>query len=111
MRTRCRDKNGDSIWEGDVVSVEEYPDKYVGGSLSFEGVVTLEKGGARITYFDIGEEESFPLSFFPVAGREILTDEESRGYWRTALLGGEPPEELWKKEKYRVRKIADSSKI
>lgn len=102
MRTRCKDKNGDWIWAGDVVSVEEYPDKYVGGSLSFEGVVTIEKGIAMVTYYDIGEEESFRLSGFPQGGRYILTDEESHDYWRTAMLGEEPPEEWWKKEKYRV---------
>lgn len=101
MRTRCKDKNGDWIWAGDVVSVEEYPDKFVGGSLAFEGVVTIEKGSAMITYYDIGEEASFYLSAFPVRGREILTDAESHDYWRTAMLGGEPPEEWWKKEKYR----------
>ena len=103
MRTRCKDKNREWIWEGDVLSVEEYPGKYLGGSLSFEGVVTVEKDGkAYVTYHDIGEEESYKIERFPMKGRRILTDEESREYWRTACLGEEPPVFWWKKELYRV---------
>lgn len=101
MRTRCKDKNGEVIVCGDVVHVEQYPDKFVGGSLDFDGVVTKYKGKARITYFDIGEEEEFPLAMFPVNGREILSERERYEYWKTAMLGGEPPEILWKRELYK----------
>ena len=101
MRTRCKDKNGEVIVDGDVVHVEQYPGKYVSGSLDFEGVVTKYKGKARITYFDIGEEEDFPLSMFPVEGREILSEKERYEYWRTAMLGAEPPEILYKRELYK----------
>ena len=103
MKTRCKDKNREWIWEGDVISVEQYPDKFVGGSLSFEGVVSIGKDGkAYVTYYDIGEEESFLIDKFPMSGREILSEEESREYWRTACLGEEPPEVWWKRELYRV---------
>ena len=102
-KTRCKDRNGEIIYAGDVVHVEEYPDKWVGGSLDFEGVVTVEDGKAYITYYDIGEEESYPLSMFPIAGREILTEEERHDYWRTAMLGGEPPEDWWRREFYAGR--------
>ena len=50
MRTRCMDKNRTPIWEGDILHVEEYPDKYVGCSLDFEGVVTIENGRAMVIY-------------------------------------------------------------
>jgi len=100
MRTRCKDKNGEVIVDGDVVHVEEYPGKYVGGSLDFDGVVTKQKGKAIITWFDIGEEESYPLAMFPVNGREILSEDERYEYWKTAMLGGEPPEILYKREIY-----------
>jgi len=102
MRTRCKDKHGEVIIAGDVVHVEEYPGKWIGGSLDFEGVVTKYKGKAIITYFDIGEEESFPLTMFPVEGREILSEKERYEYWKTALLGGEPPAILWKRELYEA---------
>ena len=52
MKTRCKDKNGNVIHVGDILHVEEYPDKYVGGSLDFEGIVTLENGRAMVTYWD-----------------------------------------------------------
>lgn len=100
MKTRFKDKHGEHIYAGDVVHVEEYPDRYVGGSIEFEGVVTVEKDGVYITYSDIGESESFPLKMFPVRGREILTEKERYDYWKTALLGGEPPELWYKRELY-----------
>lgn len=101
MKTRCKDKNGNTICVGDILYVEEYPDRYVGGSLAFEGVVTKENGCAVVTYFDIGEEESFLVSMFPISGREIQSEQDRYEYWKTALLGGEPPEEWWKEELYR----------
>lgn len=100
MKTRFRDKNGEYIYLGDIVHVEEYPDKYVGGSLDFEGVISKEKDGIYITYLDIGEQESYPLKMFPVVGREILSEKERYNYWRSLLLGAEPPESLYKREIY-----------
>ena len=98
--TRYKDSTGKRIAVGDIVLVEEYPDEYVGGSLSYEGVIEKREGTIYCTYYDIGEEEAMPLSFFPVRGRKILNEEESYRYWKTAFLGGEPPEELWKRDLY-----------
>ena len=41
MKTRCKDKTGRIICVGDILHVEEYPGKYVGGSYDFDGVVTI----------------------------------------------------------------------
>ena len=101
MKTRCKDKNGAVICVGDILHVEEYPDRWVGGSLDFEGVVTLDKGRAMVTYYDIGEEGSYPVSAFPIAGRLIWPEEWRHDYWETAFLGNEPPEELWREDLYR----------
>ena len=101
MRTRCKDKNGNAIHVGDILHVEEYPDRYVGGSLDFEGLVTVENGRAMVTYYDIGEVASYPVSMFPIAGRHIWPEKWRYDYWKTAHLGGEPPEYLWKEELYR----------
>lgn len=100
MRTRCKDKDGNWIWEGDILSVEEYPDEYVGGALSLEGVVNIQNGRAYVTYIDIGEEESFPVSMFPIKGRQIATEEQRYRYWKEVHLGGEPDEKLWKADLY-----------
>ncbi len=101
MKTRCKDKNGNAIWENDILHVEEYPGKYVGGSLNFEGVVNIQNGKAMVTYLDIGEEESFPISMFPIQGREIWPEEWRKKYWKSMFLGAEPPERLWKENLYR----------
>ena len=101
MKTRCKDKHGNAIHVGDILHVKEYPGQYVGGSLDFEGLVTIENGRAVVTYYDIGEEESYPVSMFPTSGRRILPEKYRYAYWKTAMLGGEPPEYLWKEELYR----------
>lgn len=74
MRTRYLDKNGRKICYGDFIHVEEYPDKYVGGSLDYEGVVEWDNVTKQpvVTYYDIGISESSPLKMFPIAGREII---------------------------------------
>ncbi len=38
-KTRYKDKHGQKICVKDFIHVEEYPDKYVGGSYDFEGIV------------------------------------------------------------------------
>lgn len=99
-KTRFKDKDGNAIYVGDIVSVEEYPDEYVGGSLSYEGVIEERGGEIYCVYYDIGEEEALPLSMFPKRGRYVLTEEERYRYWKTAMLGGEPDERLYKRELY-----------
>jgi len=85
-----------------VILVREYPDKYVGGSLDFEGVVYPDTDGDIIVnYSDIGESEDFLLSGFSRRGRTLLTEKEQYEYWKTMFLGGEPPERLWKRDVYR----------
>lgn len=100
MKTRFKDKNGDCIYTGDIVSVEEYPDKYVGGSYSYDGIIEKRNGIIYAVYYDIGEEEALPLSMFPKRGRVILDEKRRYEYWKTAFLGGEPPDELYKREIY-----------
>ena len=99
-KTRFKDRNGYVICLGDVLWVQQYPGKWVGGSYEYEGVVEERGGKVYVTYYDIGEEESLPLSMFPRQGRELLTEEERKAYWRTALLGGEPSEGMWKRMLY-----------
>ena len=99
-KTRFRDRDGNAIYVGDIVSVDESPDKYVGGALSYDGVIEERSGKIYCTYYDIGEEESFPLSMFPKRGRYVLNEQERYEYWKTAMLGGEPNEELYKRELY-----------
>lgn len=97
-KTRYKDINGHRILIGDIVQVMEYPDRYVGGSLDYEGKIEIEDGIVVAVYYDIGEREAFPLKMFPKNGRRILKERERYKYWKTAFLGGEPPEELWKRE-------------
>ena len=97
MPTRYNDAAGEHICIGDIVHVEEYPGKYVGGALDFEGVVEERDGKFYAVYHDIGEEQAIPLSMFPVAGRRILNEAERKEYWRVALLGEDPPEYLYKR--------------
>lgn len=101
MRTRCKDKNHNPIWEGDILHVEEYPGEYVGGSLDFDGVVTIEDNRVMVTYLDIGEQESFPVSMFPLKGREIRGEKARYEFWKSLHLGGEPVKGLWKESLYR----------
>ena len=77
-KTRYRDKNGRKICYGDFIHVEEYPDRYVGGSLDFEGVVEWDNVTKQpvVTYWDIGITETSPLRMFPVAGRKIIKTQE-----------------------------------
>lgn len=79
--TRFKDCNGRLIYEWDVLSVEEYPDKFVGGSYDFIGVVEREIGWNNkeywaVVYYDIGEREPVALSRFPIKGREIIKDKQ-----------------------------------
>ena len=77
-KTRYRDKNGRKICYGDFIHVAEYPDKYVGGSLDYEGIVEWDNVTKQpvVTYWDIGISESSPLKMFPLAGREIIKEQE-----------------------------------
>lgn len=102
IRTRLRDINGEPIYVGDLLYVCEYPEKYVGGSLDYEGIVEIRDGVACCTYYDIGEEYPEPISRFPIAGREVLGEEARHRYWKTAFLGEEPPEDLWKEDRYKT---------
>lgn len=99
-KTRFKNKDGNSIYIGDIVWVEECPDKYVEGSYEYEGVIEEHDGKIYCTYYDIGECEALPLSMFPKRGRKVLKEAERKEYWRVALLGGEPPEFLYKREHY-----------
>ena len=101
IKTRCKDRNGNPIYVGDILFVEEYPNKYVGGSLDYDGIVEIRNGIAVCTYYDIGECEYTAISHFPISGREIATEEQRHSYWRTACLGNEPPECYWKENLYR----------
>ena len=80
-KTGYKDKSGQSICYGDYVHVEEYPDKYVGGSLDYEGIVERDNVTKQpvVTYWDIGISESSPLRMFPLAGREIIKKQEGGG--------------------------------
>lgn len=71
-KTRFKDKNGDTIHIGDIVYVEEYPDKYVGGSYAYDGKIEERNGRIYVVYYDIGDEEALPLFMFPKCGREII---------------------------------------
>lgn len=102
IRTRLRDKNGAPIYVGDLLYVCEYPDRYVGGSLDYEGIVEIRDGVAVCTYYDIGEEFPCAVSHFPAAGRTVADEAARHRYWKTAFLGEEPPEDLWKENRYRA---------
>lgn len=101
-KTRFKDCNGEPIYIGDVVLVQEYPDEYVGGSLDFEGRVYPDNNGQIVVcYSDIGEWEEFPLSMFSKRGRTLLTEKQQYEYAKTQNLGGEPTEMEWKRDVYR----------
>lgn len=102
-KTRYTDRNNEPIYIGDIVFVEEYPDEYVGGSYSYEGVIEEHEGNIYCTYYDIGECEPLPLSMFPKKGRKVLTEAERKEYWRVSMLGAEPPEFLFKRDLYDER--------
>ena len=118
LKTRFKDKNNNPIYIGDIVYVEEYPDKYVGGSYAYEGVIEEREKTIYVTYYDIGEEEYIPLSCFPKKGREVLSAEKQYNYWKTQLLGADPPKHLYdRKERAKyinkqkiVEKAANSLK-
>lgn len=100
--TRYKDSNGKRIYVGDLLSVcEDIHDNTSGGTLDYEGIVEIRDGVAVCTYYDIGEEYPEPISRFPIAGREVLGEEARHRYWKTAFLGEEPPEHLWKEELYK----------
>ena len=101
IKTRLKDRNGKQIFVGDILTVTEYPDKYVGGSLDYTGVVEIRDGIAVCTYYDLGECEPERISRFPISGRVLATEEQRRLYWKTACLGGEPPDCYWKENLYR----------
>lgn len=73
-KTRYSDKMGRKICYGDLIHVEEYPDRYVGDSLNYEGIVEWDDEAKQtvVTYWDIGFSEATPLSIFPIKGREII---------------------------------------
>lgn len=73
-KTRYSDKKGRKICYGDFIHVEEYPDRYVGGSLDYEGIVEWDDVAKQtiVTYWDIGFSEATPLRMFPIKGREII---------------------------------------
>lgn len=101
--TRYKDKYGRKIYVGDLLYVcEDIHDSTSGGTLDYEGIVEIRDGVAVCTYYDIGEEYPEPISRFPIAGREVAGEEARHRYWKTAFLGGEPPEYLWKEELYKA---------
>lgn len=102
IRTRLRDKNGAPIYVGDLLYVCEYPEKYVGGSLDYEGIVEIRDGVAVCTYYDIGLEFPCAVSHFPAAGRTVADEAARHRYWKTAFFGEEPPEDLWKEDRYKT---------
>lgn len=79
-RTRYRDCDDKVICIGDWIHVQEYPDDVPiekwAGSLDFEGRVEEREGKIVVTYYDIGEMESIPLSCFKKNLRKKLTEEE-----------------------------------
>ncbi len=99
-KTRFKDRNGDTIYIGDVVNVEEHPGKYVGGSIDYEGVIEWEDSRVVAVYYDLGEREAMPLSMFPVKGRRILKAWQRKEYWRSLMLGAEPPKRLYMRDRY-----------
>lgn len=115
-KTEYIDRNGDSIYLGDIVHACEYPEgvehtfEEWAGSLDYTGVVEENDGRIVITWIDIGVSESTPITHFSKEGLRILTDEEARIYWQQLLLGGEPPECLYKKELYRQNKMSEDNR-
>lgn len=100
-RTRLRDKDGKIICVGDILHVEEYPNKNIDGSLDYEGIVEMDGNKAVCAYYDIGVRESSNIAHFPKEGRRILNEAERYKYWKTQCLGNEPPIYYYKEDLYK----------
>ena len=116
-KTGFKDINSEDIYIGDVVSVEEYPGEYVGGSLDYEGVIEWDESinTVVVVYYDIGERDSMPLSYFLQEGRKLLKEWQRKDYWKSLMLGAEPPKRLYKRENYHeqnaIHELVDNMRL